>query len=189
MPFFQSDSAFHISGGSFNSFGRRVLKLDVTVHPRPHSDSQIPSNGNESNPDAPECLEMTGTVSPPVGPTLGEPLKTNDFHQLPNTGHHPAHQPQKTDDLSQTEPASHPASEEKGWVRHVHPEGWIYFFKEHDDEPRDIQLHEICGDLARSCGGLHVQIYVDDRRWYASIDKDLLFSEQLTDEKGQNHLV
>ena len=93
-----------------------------------------------------------------------------------------------------------------------HPEGWIYFIKAHDHEPEDIQLHEICGDLwgefvtrptfnsqatnptshkpeRLGCGGLYVQIYVDDKRWYASVDKALLFPQQLTDEKGEDYLV
>ena len=43
--------------------------------------------------------------------------------------------------------------------------------------------------VALEYGGLHVQIYVDDQRWYASKDKALLFPQQLTDEEGQDYLV
>ena len=169
----------------------------------------------------PKFSTIIGEVDPLVDPTLDETaqqtttLKTDD--------HSADHLP-KTDDQPPTEAASLPANEEKGWVRCVHPEGWIYFFKEHDDEPEDIQLHEICGDLkgevvthlafntqatkatshkserlsevdgegppvALEYGGLHVQTYVDDHRWYASKNKALLFPQQLTDEKGQDYLV
>jgi len=107
----------------------------------------------------------------------------------------------------------------KGWVCCVHPEGWIYF-KEHDDEPGDIQLHKVCSDLkgefvtnptlnsqatnatshkperlsnvkgegpqvALRYRGLHIQIYVNNQWWYASIDKAQLFPQQLTDEEGR----
>ena len=144
--------------------------------------------------------------------------------QAPKTDDHPADHLPRTDDQPPTDAASLPASKEKGWVRCVHPEGWIYFFKEHADELEDTQLHEICGDRqgeimthptfnsqatdATSCkakrlsevdeegppvtleyGGLHVQTYVDDQRWYASKDKALLFPQQLTDEEGQDYLI
>jgi hypothetical protein len=214
MPFFQSASAFTVSGGSFNIY-------------QPPSNSQIPINGNQSNADTPEFSRTIGEVGPPASPTLDEiaqPPKSDDIDQLPKTDDHPAHRPPTTDDRLPTEAASPPVSEEKGWVRYVHPEGWIYFFKEHDDEPEDVQLHDICGDLKGEIvtnptlnsqatyatshkperlsdlkgegppvvpgyGGLRVQIYVDDQRWYASKDKALLFPQQLTDEKGRDYLV
>ena len=231
MPFFQSDSAFTISGGSFNNIignyitvngnsnntrgnsnnisGSTAINHDIVFPP---SDSQIPSDGNQSNADAPKFSTIIGEVGPRVSHTLDKiarPTKTDDIDQLPKTDDHPVDQLPKTDDQLPTEAASLPASEEKGWVRCVHPEGWIYFFKKNDDESEDIQLHEICGDLkgevatshkseqlsdvegqeppvAPGSGpGLHVQTYVDDQRWYASTDKALL-SCQLTDEKGQD---
>ena len=192
---------------------------------RQPSDSQFPINGNQSNADAPKFSRMISNVGPPVDPTLHEisqPPKTDDIDQLPKTDDH--YQPPKADDSLSTEATSPPVSEEKGWVRYVHPEGWIYFFKKHDNEPENIQLHVICGDLKGEIvtnpilnfqatnttshkserlsdvkgegppvsfgyGGLHVQIYVDDQRWYASPDKALLFPQQLTDEEGQDHLV
>jgi len=201
--------------------------LRSTAFYQPLSNSQIPIDGSQSSADAPKFSRIIGKVCPPIGPTLDEiarPPRTDDVDQLPNADDHPAHQPPKTDDRLSTEAASPPVSNEKGWVRYVHPEGWIYFFKEHDDEPEDIQLHEICGDLrgqfvtnytlnsqatnatshkperlsdvegegtpvAPGYGGLYVQIYVDDQRWYASIDKALLFPQQLTDEEGQGYLV
>ena len=182
------------------------------------SDSQIPLDGNQSHGDAPKFSRIVGKVRRPVGLTLdgiAQPPKTDVIDQLPKTDDHPAHQPSKTDDRLLTEAASRPTSKEKGWVRCVHPQGWIYFFKEHDNEPEDIQLHEICRDLkceimanptlnsqatnatshkperlsdveeegppvAPGYGGVHVQIYVDDQRWYASIDKALL-----TDGEGR----
>ena len=189
---------------------------------RPPSDSQIPINGNQSNADVPKLSRMISNVGPPVDPTLrkiSQPPKTDDIDQLPKTDDHD--QPPKADDSLSTEATSPPGIEEKGWVRYVHPEGWIYFFQKHDNEPEDIQLHVICGDLkgeivtnptlnsqatnttshkpgrlsdvkgegppvALGYGGLHVQIYVDDQRWYASPDKALLFPQQLTDEEGQD---
>ena len=192
--------------------------LCAAVLYRPSSDSQIPIDGNQSNADAPKISSIVGKVRRPVGPTLdgiAQPPKTDVIDQLPKTDDHPAHQPSKTDDHLLTEAASRPASKENGWVRCVHPQGWIYFFKEHDDEPEDIQLHEICRDLkceivtnptlnsqatnatshkperlsdveeerppvAPGYGGVHVQIYVNDQRWYASTDKALL-----TDEGGR----
>jgi len=190
---------------------------------QPPSNSQIPVDGNQSNADAPNFSRIISKVGPPVGPTLHEiaqPPKTDDVDQLPKMDDHPTHQPPQTDDRLSTEAASLPSTEEKGWVRYVHPEGWIYFFKEHDNQPEDIRLHEICGDLegefmanpalnsqatnetshkperpsdvegegppvAPGYGGLYVQIFVDDQRWYASIDKALLFPQQLTDEEGR----
>ena len=169
----------------------------------------------------PKFSTIIGEVDPPVHPTLDE---TAQQPTTSNTDNHPADHLPKRDDQPPTDAASLPASEEKGWVRCVHPEGWIYFFKEYDDEPEDIQLHEICGDLkaefvshptlnsqatnevshkperlsqvdgegppvALEYGGLHVQTYVDDQRWYASKDKALLFPQQLTDEEGQDYLV
>ena len=189
---------------------------------RPRSNSQIPVDGNHSNADAPKLLKIIDKVGHSVGPTLDEiaqPPKTDDIDQLSKIDDHTARQPPKIDDRLSTEAASPPSSEAKAWVRYVHPGGWIYFFKEHDDEPEDIRLHEICGDLkgeflknpalnsqapnaishkcerlsevkvegppvALGYGELYVQIYVDDQRWYASIDKALLFPQQLTDEKG-----
>ena len=253
MPFFQSDSAFTISGGSFNNIignyitvngnsnntrgnsnnatgnsnnisGSTAVNHDIVFPP---SDSQIPSDGNQSNADAPKFSTIIGEVGPRVSHTLDKiarPTKTDDIDQLPKTDDHPVDQLPKTDDQLPTEAASLPDSEEKGWVRCVHPEGWIYFFKKHGDEPEDIQLHEICGDLkgeiitnpsliskatnatsyereqlsgvegegspvALGYGGLYVQTYVDDQRWYASINKGLLFYQQLTDEQGQDYLV
>ena len=182
--------------------------LRAAVLYQPLSDSQIPIDGNQSNADAPKFSRIVGKVGP-VGPTF------DGIAQPPKTDDHPAHQPSKTDECLLTKAASLAASEEKGWVRYVHPEGWIYFFKEHDHEPEDIQLHEICRDLkceivtnptlnsqatnatchkperlsdveeerppvAPRYGGVHVQIYVDDQRWYASTDKALL-----TDEGGR----
>ena len=38
-------------------------------------------------------------------------------------------------------------------------------------------------------GGLYIQTYVNNQRWSASIDKSLLFPQQLTDEEGQYYLV
>jgi len=160
-------------------------------------------------------------VDPPVNPTVDE---TAQQPRTPKADDHPGDHLPKTDDQPPTEAASLPASEEKGWVRCVHPEGWIYFFQEHDDELEDIQLHEIRGDLkgeivihptfnsqatnptshkperlsevdgeaapvALEYGGLHIQTYVDDQRWYASKDKALLFPQQLTEEIGQDYLV
>ena len=192
--------------------------LRAAVLHRPPSDSQIPIDGNQSDADPPKFSGIIDKGRRPVGPTLdgiAQPPKTDVIDQLPKTDDHPAHQPSKTDDRLLTEAASLPATEEKGWVRCVHPEGWIYFFKEQDDEPEDIQLHEICRDVryesvtnptlnsqatnatshkperlsdveeerppvALGYGGVHVQIYVDDQRWYASIDKALL-----TDEGGR----
>ena len=190
---------------------------------QPPSNSQIPVDGNQCNADAPKFSRIIGKIGPPVCPTLDEiaqPPKTEDIDQLPKMDDHPAHQPPITDDRLSVEAASLPSSDVKGWVRYVHPEGWIYFFKEHDDEPEDIRLHEICGDLkgefvtnpalnsqatnatshkperpsdmegegppvALEYGGLYIQIYVDDERWYASIDKAPLFYEKLTDEEGR----
>ena len=183
--------------------------LRAAARYQPPSDSQIPIDGNQSNADAPKFSRIVGKVGPPVDPTL------NRIAQPPKTHDHPAHQPSNTDDCVFTEAAPLPASEEKGWFRCVHPEGWIYFFKKYDDQPEDIQLHEICRDLkcevvtnptlnsqttnatshkperlsdvgeerapvAPGHGGVHVQIYVDDQRWYASVDKALL-----TDEGGR----
>ena len=107
----------------------------------------MPFDGNQSNADAPKFSRIVGKVHHPVGPTLdgiAQPPKADVIDQLPKTDHHSTHQPSKTDDRLLTEAASLPASEEKGWVRCVHPQGWIYFFKEHGNEPEDIQLHEIC---------------------------------------------
>ena len=169
----------------------------------------------------PKFSTIIGEVDPPVHPTLDE---TAQQLTMSNTSDHPIDHLLKTDDQPPTDAASLPASEEKGWIHCVHPEGWIYFFKEHDDEPEDIRLHEICGDLkgeivthptfksqatngvshkperlsevdeegppvALEYGGLHVQTYVDDQRWYASKDKALLFPQQLTDEEGQDYLI
>ena len=160
MPFFQSDYPFVANGDDFKSVDDLgPTTLNVVVHPKSPSDSQIPSDGNQSNALVSRFLDMTGNVGPPA------------------------------DNRLSTEAASPPVSEEKPGVRYVHPGGWTYFFKEHDDEPNGIRLHEIYGDETPSHGGRHVQIYVDDRRWYASIDKDLLLSQQLTDEQGQNYLV
>ena len=191
---------------------------------RPPSDSQISIDGNRSNADTPKFSRIISKVGPPVDPTpheISQPPKTDDIDQLPKTDDHPAYQPLNADVRLSTEATSPPVSEEKGWVRYVHPEGWIYFFKKHDDKPEDIQLHEICGDLkgeivtnptfnsrassgkperlsgvngegppvALGYGGLHLQIYVDDQRWYASIHKALLFPQQLTDEEGQDFLA
>ena len=160
-------------------------------------------------------------VDPPVDPSLDE---TSKQPKAPKMDDHPADHLPKRDDQSPTEAAWLPASEEQGWVRCIHPEGWIYYFKEHDYESEDIQLHEICGDLkgeimthsafnsqatnvishtperlsdvegegppvALEYGGLHLQIYVDNQRWYASKDKALLFPQQLSDEEGQDHIV
>ena len=206
------------SAASANPSSLRVAAL----YPPP-SNSQIPIDGNQSNADVPKFSRIISEVCPPVGPISEEtaqPPKMDDINQLllVKTNDHPTHQPSKTDDRLLTEAASLPASAEKGWVRCVHPQGWIYFFKEHDHEPEDIQLHEICHVLkceivanptlnsqatdaanhkperlsdveeegppvAPGCGGVHVQIYVDDQRWYASIDKALL-----TDEEGKINL-
>ena len=188
---------------------------------QPPPDYQIPIDaGNQSNADT---LKFSRIISK-VGHEISQPPKTDDINQLPKTDEHPVYQPPTADDSLSTEATSPPVSEKKGWVRYVHPEGWIYFFKNHDDEPENIQLHVICGDLkgaivtnptlnsqatnatshkperlsdvkgegpqvALGYGGLHVQIYVDDQRWYASIDKALLFPQQLTDEEGQDYLV
>ena len=169
----------------------------------------------------PKFSTIIGEVDPPVYPSLDE---TAQQPPAPKTDDHPAGHLPKTDNQSPTDAASLPASEEKGWVRYVHPEGWIYFFKERHYESEDIQLHEICGDLkgeimthpafnsqttnaishkperlsdvkgegppvALEYGGLHIQTYVDDQRWYASEDKALLFPQQLTDEEGQDYLI
>ena len=198
----------------------------ATLYQSPFN-SQFPIEGNQSNADALKFSRIVGKVGPPGGPTLDEiaqPPTTDDTDQLPKTDDHPAYQPPKADDRLSIEAASPPVSKEKGSVRHVHPEGWIYFSKKRDDEPEDIQFYEICGDLrgeivnnptfnsqainassgkpeplfglkgerppvALGYGGLHVQIYVDDQRWYASTDKALLFPQQLTDEEGQDYLV
>jgi hypothetical protein len=192
---------------------------------QPPSNSQIPIDGNQSNADAPSTI--IGNVGLPVGPTLDEivqPPKKDDIDQLPKTDDHPAHQPVETDDRLSIETLSPSVSEEKGWVRCVHPEGWIYFFKKHYYEPEVIHHYEIRSDLkgefvtnptlnsqvtnatghkpeglsnvkeegppvALDYGGLHVQIYVDDQRLHASEDEALLFSQQLTDEEGQDYLV
>ena len=125
-----------------------LLRAVALYQPPPNS--QIPIDGNQSDADATKFSRIIGNVGPPVGHTLDEiaqPPKTDVTDQLPKTGDHPAHQTPNTDEHLSTEAASLPASEEKGWVRCVHPEGRIYFFKEHDDEREDIRLHEICGDL------------------------------------------
>ena len=152
---------------------------------------------------------MFGEVDPPVDPTLDE---TTQQPRTPKAEDHPADHLPKTKIQPPADAASLPDSEEKGWVCCVHPEGWIYFVKAHDHEPEDIQLPEICGDLwgefvtrptfnsqatnptshkpeRLGYGGLYVQIYADDKRWYASVDKALLFPQQLTDEKGEDYLV
>ena len=166
----------------------------------------------------PKFSTVIGEVDPPVAPTLDETVQQPKGLKADDQ---PAYHLPKTDDQAPTHAASLLASEEKGWVRCIHPDGWIYFFKEHDHKPEAIQLHEICGDLegeimthptfnsqattatshkperlsdvegegppvALEYGRRHVQIYVDDQRWYASKDKALLFPQQLTDEKGQD---
>ena len=169
----------------------------------------------------PKLSTIIVEVDPAVHPTLDE---TAQQPTTSNRDDNPADQLPKRDDQPPTEAASLPANEEKGWVRCVHSEGWIYFFKEHIYETEDIRLHEICGDLkgeilthlafnsqatdttsykserlsevdeerlpvALKYGGLHVQTYVDDQRWYTSKDKALLFPLQLTDGEGQNYHV
>ena len=208
------------SAGSADSSSLRAAALY-----QPPSNPQIPIDGNKFNADAPKFSRIISKIGPPVDPTLHEisQLPKTDVIE-PKTDHHPAYQPPKADDRLLTEAASPPVSEEKGSVRHVHPEGWIYFSKKRGDEPEDIQLHEICGDLkgeimtnptfnsqainassgkperlsgvkgegppvALGYGGLHVQIYVDDQRWYASTDKALLFPQQLTDGEGQDYFL
>jgi hypothetical protein len=218
MPFFQSDSPFIVSGGNFNK-----VNVFNNAYQAP-SNSQIPIDGNQSNAVAPMFSRILGKVGPLVGPTVDEIAQPPKTDELPKTDDHRAHQPPKMDDRLSTEAASPLVSEEKGWVRNVHPEGWIYFFKGHDDELQNVQLHEICGGLkgeivtnptlnskvtnvtshkperlsdlkgagppvALGYGGLYVQSYVDDQRWYASKDKALLYPQQLTDEQGQDYLV
>ena len=54
------------------------------------------------------------------------------------------------------------------------------------------RLSQVDGEglpVALEYGGLHVQTYVDNQRWYASQDKALLFPQQLTDEEGQDYLI
>ena len=83
----------------------------------------------------PKFSTVIGEVDPPVAPTFDETvrqpkgLKTDD---------QPADHLPKTDDQPPIEAVSLLASEEKGWVRCIHPDGWIYFFKEHDNEPEAI---------------------------------------------------
>ena len=211
MHFFRSNSAF---AGSFKKVGSSTF-ANILSPPEP---SPILSVGNQLFPMDSKLLKIIGEVVPPVDSTLDETA------QRPKTPKMDDHLADQIDDQPPTEAVSLPAIEEKVWVRCVHPEGWIYFFKEHDDEPEDIQLHEICGDLngeivthpafnsqatnaiahkperlskvdgegppvVLECGGLRVQTYVDNQRWYASKDKALLFPQQLTDELGQDYLV
>ena len=125
MPYFISNSA---SAGNFNNVGSRI---SICLHLGPPSDSQRIS----LSPMHSKFSTIIGEVDPSVYPTLDETvqqpkgLKTDDqpADHLPNR-----------DDQSPTEAASLLAGEEKGWVRCIHPEGWIYFFKEHDHEPEAI---------------------------------------------------
>jgi len=224
MPFFTGATDVIITGGTFNSIAGNSIYYttgdansqnfpgntdDYNIdHQRPTVPDLEAGRDNEDpfkypqrhrSTDKPDIIQERIEESVPVEKESSDPQESPRYPAVVST---------RGDILTPStgleQPGSMPKQQEgddvEEWSRHIHPEGWYYFFRQRHNEshPGNIYFHEICGARENTeaidtwtneprtldYGGLHVQTYVDHTRMFASEDEDVLLKKSYTDKEG-----